>query len=214
MEIIIFFSISYLIGSFPTAYVLLKKIKNADITKLGSGNVGALNSFQVSSSKFIGIIVLLIDLSKGIAAGLLTKFFFPDIFWFSAISVSLAVLGHCYSPWIKFKGGKGLATAAGGAITIAPAIFVIWILFWGVSFAYKRKVQFANIAATILTLMISITSAGIISKSKWFTDPVPVSNLEFYLPIATMLTIILSKHFDSIKEILISIISTRGNKNG
>jgi glycerol-3-phosphate acyltransferase PlsY len=205
MKIILFFSISYLIGSFPTAYVLLKKIKNVDITTKGSGNVGALNSFMVSSSKFIGFLVLIIDLSKGILVAMITKSIFPENFWIIAASLGFAVLGHCYSPWIKFKGGKGLATAAGGSFIIAPTIFLIWVLFWIVSFVYKKKVDFANLSATILTLLISISSANIISKSKWFTDPSPSSDFEFYLPVALMLTIILTKHFDSIKNIFISI---------
>lgn len=204
MIILLIFCISYLVGSFPTAYIFLKKFKNIDITQAGSGNVGALNSYQVSSSKIIGLLVLLIDLIKGIAVGMISKYFFPEIFWLNATSIGLAVLGHCYSPWLKFKGGKGLATAAGGSFTIAPIIFVIWVLFWLTSFIYKRKLQFSNISATLLTLLITVTSADIISKESWFTSPGVDHGYEFIIPISALLLIIISKHLDALKEIFFS----------
>lgn len=204
MNIILIFCISFLLGSFPTAYIFIKKSKNLDITKVGSKNVGALNAYQVSSSKTIGLLVLIIDLSKGFMVATISKYFFPETFWVNASSITFAVLGHCYSPWIKFKGGKGLATAAGGSFTISPVIFVIWVLFWFVSYIYKRKMQFANLSATILTFLISITSADILSKESWYTSQRVRHNYEFYLPIAILLLIILSKQVDSIKEIFFS----------
>lgn len=200
MIMIIIFIIGFLLGSFPTAYLIVKKIKKLDITENGSGNVGALNSFKVSSSKLIGISVLLIDILKGIASVIIAKNFFPDNFLVVCLTLTFSVLGHCYSPWIKFKGGKGLATAAGGAIFLAPIILIIWILLWLIAYFYRKSVQLANIAATFLTMLVSISSADIISKSRWLTNPEADNSLNFIFPIATMLLIILSKHINSIKE--------------
>jgi len=200
MIIIIIFSIGFLLGSVPNAYLILKKIKNVDITTSGSGNVGALNSYQVSSSKLIGLLVLFLDLLKGALTVLIAKHFFPNDFLLVASTLGFAVLGHCYSPWIKFKGGKGLATAAGGAAFLTPSILVIWIFFWLCSFIYRKKVLLANAMATILTLLISISSADIISKEKWFTSPTSHTTIDFILPVSVMLIIILSKHKDFFKE--------------
>ena len=200
MIITIIFIIGFLIGSFPTAYILLKKLKNIDITKNGSKNVGALNSFQVSSSKLIGLTVLLIDLLKGASSVLIARYFFPDSFLIVCSTLVLAVLGHCYSPWIHFKGGKGLATAAGGALFLAPSILVLWIIFWSANYIYRKKVIFSNVAATILTLFITISSAEIMSKSRWFTNPEAINIYEFILPVASLLLVILTKHVEFFKE--------------
>ena len=115
--IVLIFSsiIGFLLGSFPTGFIFLKKAKGVDITKEGSGNVGAMNSFEVSNSKLIGYSVFLIDFLKGSASVLIPSFLFPDQFIFPAISLLFAVFSHCYNPWLNFKGGRGLSTAAGGA---------------------------------------------------------------------------------------------------
>ena len=120
MEYLISSLIGYLFGSFPSAYIFLKKAKGMDITKEGSGNVGAMNSFEVSNSKVIGYSVFLVDFLKGAASVLIPAFLFPDHFIYPAISLLFAVFSHCYNPWINFKGGRGLSTAAGGAAFLFP----------------------------------------------------------------------------------------------
>ncbi len=149
-EYILLCFLFYLSGSIPTAYIVLKKSSGKDITKEGSGNVGALNSYEISNSRITGITVLAVDFLKG---------FIPAYLFLKAggyaletmiIPLSLIVAGHNFSVWIKFKGGRGLATAAGIAIAAAPWALLIWCLVFIISFGIYRNVHFGNISATVL----------------------------------------------------------------
>ncbi|MGH2575402.1 MAG: glycerol-3-phosphate acyltransferase [Ignavibacteria bacterium] len=142
--------LSYFIGSFPTGYLLVKQKHNKDLTKEGSGNVGTLNAFKVSQSKKIGLIVLLIDFLKGaVPVFLLTYVFNKDFYYIFASSVSL-IIGHNYPVWLKFKGGRGLATAAGIFAVINYLILLTWGLIWLISFAVKKGVLISNFVATLI----------------------------------------------------------------
>ena len=196
-EIILSSLIGYLIGSIPTAYLLVKKNNGIDIRENGSSNVGALNSYEVSNSKLIGISVLLIDFSKGLLAVFIAKYFFEQNFLFPMLALIFAVFSHCYSPWIKFKGGRGLATAAGGAAIFIPAILIIWMVFWVIAYIFRKNIHFANIAATFLTAAIAATSAHVLNK---YSMPAADIELIYGTFVALMLLIILSKHIEPFKE--------------
>lgn len=140
----------YLIGSIPTAYLIILRSTGKDITKEGSGNVGALNSYEVTKSKRTGIAVLVIDFLKGF----IPSFIFLKVAGFSfetlLIPFILLIAGHNFSVWLKFKGGRGLATAAGLCVAVEPYALLIWCLLFLLSFAVYRKVHFGNIVATLL----------------------------------------------------------------
>ncbi len=193
-----FFSIliGFALGSFPTAYVLLKK-KGIDITKAGSKNVGTLNSYEVTNSKVIGISVLLIDFIKGMLSVLIIKYLLGYVFILQIISLSFAVLGHCYSPWIKFKGGKGLATAAGGSAVLMPVILGLWILFWIAIYLYKKNIQIANTFASLLVGLLAVSTQNILNK---FSFPPAKNPGIFAFGVSFMLLIIISKHIIPLKE--------------
>ena len=153
-EYILLCFLFYLSGSIPTAYIVLKKSSGKDITKEGSGNVGALNSYEISNSRITGITVLAVDFLKG---------FIPAYLFLKAggyaletmiIPLSLIVAGHNFSVWIKFKGGRGLATAAGIALVAEPWVLIIWCAVFLISFGIYRNVHFGNISATILLPII------------------------------------------------------------
>ncbi|MBX3007946.1 MAG: glycerol-3-phosphate acyltransferase [Melioribacteraceae bacterium] len=202
--------IGYIIGSFPTAYILLKKFKSIDITQNGSGNVGALNSLKVSKSKSIGAFVLIIDLLKGLLAVYLVKLLFGDNFILSALALIAAVFSHCFNPWLKFKGGRGLATAAGGAILLSPPVLGLWLLLWGIAFIFKRHVHFANFSATVLTAALAFSSVKVLN---YYSTPPASENLEFSISIAVLLSIILMRHIEPIKEYIKNWKKSRGNEN-
>jgi acyl phosphate:glycerol-3-phosphate acyltransferase len=202
MNYILSFLIGYILGSFPTAYIILKRYMNIDIRSIGSGNVGALNSFKVSRSKRIGILVFTIDLTKGLIAVWLTKILIGDEFMFLMISLNAAVLAHCFSPWINFKGGRGLATAGGGAIFISLPTLMIWLIIWVISFGYPRNIHLANVSASILTAIISFTSAFTLNK---FSFPHALSNFQFSLFVGSLMLIILTKHYVPMKELYLKV---------
>lgn len=208
MEYFVSAIIGFLLGSFPTAYILMKKKNGLDITKNGSNNVGAMNSYEVSDSKALGFVVFLIDFAKGIIAVYLSHLFFGEQFLPSVVALIFAVLAHCYSPWIKFKGGRGLATAAGGATLLFPMVLFLWIFFWAIGFAFRKNIHFSNIISTLLTGAISISSASIINSEKWFANPPAENDLAFTIAVNIIMIIILSRHVKP----LMDYIATEKNK--
>lgn len=148
--------VGYLVGSFPTAYLLVRWKANLDIRSEGTGNVGGLNSYEVTKSKTIGIAVLIIDLFKGALAVVLVGYFFGDAFVNLGLATLGAVAGHNYSVWIGFRGGRGLATAAGGMLLVNPLVVAVWIALWLVVFIPVRNVHWGNIVATVATPFLLI----------------------------------------------------------
>lgn len=128
------FVLAYILGSIPTAAWYAKYFHNIDITKHGSGNSGATNSMRVLGKK-AGIIVLIIDVLKGFLLVFLFNLYFEESFQAFLLGI-VAILGHIFSIFLRFKGGKGIATSLGvilavfpfGAlISLAIFIFVVWI---------------------------------------------------------------------------------------
>lgn len=191
--------IGYLFGSLPTAYILLKKSKGIDITKSGSGNVGAMNSFEVTNSKLIGLVVFLIDAFKGWFAAFISFSLIENSFAISITGLLFAIIGHCYSPWIKFKGGRGLATAAGGAIFISLPVLFLWIVSWLIFYFIKKDIHFGNILATLVSLIAPIFFSKEMIEYSFLK---PFSQIEFSLFVASVMIIILSKHIEPLKELL------------
>ena len=191
--------IGFVFGSFPTAFLLLKKYKNLDITSEGSGNVGAMNALTVTKSKFIGIAVLLIDALKGLLSVYLVLLFLPIDFVYPAIALLFAVFSHCFNPWLKFKGGRGLATAAGGTALLFPFLLVLWLAVWAVSYLVKKDIIFANIWATVMSLVIVFSSVKLAYK---YTFPQPESTASLILFSTSLMLIIFVKHIDPLKDLI------------
>lgn len=155
---------AYLIGSFPTAYLLVRKQRGKDLRTEGSGNIGTLNAFEVTRSRRLGLGVLLIDLAKG-ALPVAVVHLIGEGFLMGSVALIGVVLGHNYSPWIGWKGGRGLASAAGASLLLNPLVPAIWGLFWLIAYFRSRNVHFGNISAIILmpfliVLVPELVSAG------------------------------------------------------
>ena len=196
-----FFSavIGYLLGSIPTAYLILKISKGINITEEGSGNMGAMNSFEVSNSKVTGLVVLVIDALKGLLSVYVSLLIFPINFIFPAIALFFAVFAHCFNPWLKFKGGRGLATAAGGAALLFPLALIIWGILWLAIFLYQRNILWANIWATITLLIIILASSDIAIK---YSFPRAGTRGELILFSIALLIIIFVRHIEPFREII------------
>lgn len=149
IEIFIFILISYFIGSIPFG-LIISKLKFIDIRSEGSGNIGATNVFRVMGPK-MGILTLLLDILKGLIPSYLFPIFistFP-LFNIGVVFGIFAVLGHTFSIFLVFKGGKGVATSAGMLIGIAPFAVLIAILSWILCLILTRYVSLASIIASI-----------------------------------------------------------------
>ena len=109
MELILIISISYLMGSIPFGLILTKIFLKRDIREIGSGNIGATNVLR-AGNKLIGYLTLILDIIKAVIPVLYIKFNFPELIYISSLS---AFIGHVFPLWLKFKGGKGVATYVG-----------------------------------------------------------------------------------------------------
>jgi len=199
MEYLLSSLIGYLFGSIPTAYLLLKKTKGIDITTSGTGNVGAMNSYEVTNSKTIGIIVLIIDFLKGLIPAIIVLYLFESSFFSGSLSVLFAIFSHCFNPWLGFKGGRGLATAAGGNAVIFSFLPVAWIVSWILVYLIKKDIHIANIFATILSLISVLTFHRYLIQ---FAYPQPVLVNELLLFTSAGLLIIFIKHIEPLQEII------------
>lgn len=210
MEYILTGIIGYLLGSIPTAYLLLKKTRGIEITDQGSKNVGAFNSYGVTGSKIFGLTVFILDAIKGALSVWVANTLFGDQFLISLIAVLFAITGHCFSIFLKFKGGRGLAAGLGGSVLFAYPVPVLWILFWIIAYLFRKNVHFGNIAATILTGAISLVNSDILNKY----NKVPAQeDWIFGVSIAVVMSIIMIKHIDYFKKWFFSQRrNVRGNK--
>ncbi len=199
MDYLISICIGYILGSFPTAFLILKKAKGIDITDVGSGNVGAFNSYDVSKSKLIGLLVLLIDALKGLLSVYLVILVLPLSFSLPALSLLFAIFSHCYNPWIKFKGGRGLATAAGGIILLFPLLFFIWGFLWLIVYFMKKDIILGNIWATVASLILVTTSSNVLYK---YTLPRAESISTMILFSTALLMLVFIRHIEPLKDLL------------
>jgi len=145
---------SYLIGAIPTAYIFAKILRGTDIRGVGSGNVGATNVYR-AVGKIPGFIVLVIDIIKGVIPVLVI----PQIvggYSGSALTDTYMILigasviiGHVWNVFLRFKGGKGVATTAGVIVVIAPKVVGVAFLVWLTVFIIYRYVSLASIAAAV-----------------------------------------------------------------
>jgi len=154
MNIILGALAAYLLGSVPTSYIFGKVFKKIDIRKYGSGNVGATNVFRVMGKKY-GIAVLIIDMLKGfLAIAILPILFYSEPFPISLdllkiILGAASICGHIWTVFLKFKGGKGVATSAGVLIGLSPIVMLCSLVVWSIVAFLSKYVSLASIIAAI-----------------------------------------------------------------
>ena len=189
--------LGYLIGSTPTAFLLVRWKANVDIRGVGSGNVGALNSFQVSRSKWVGAGVLLLDLLKGVSAIELASVLVGQGFSVQATAGVAAVVGHNFPIWLRLKGGRGLATAAGVMLVIAWPLIALWGLLWVTGYACTKQVNVGN-AIACATALIGVLAApdGVLSVLVGLSQ----APLEFRFFCLALFSVILAKHIGPVRE--------------
>lgn len=148
MNIFFAFLAAYLLGTIPTGLWAGLLIKGVDIRKHGSGNIGATNVFRVVGKKW-GIVVLLLDALKGYVAVRIGQMIAGDapLFQNGIFFGIAAILGHSFSVWLSFKGGKGVATSLGVFLAVAPTATLITFGFWILIFSLSRIISVASLAA-------------------------------------------------------------------
>jgi acyl phosphate:glycerol-3-phosphate acyltransferase len=183
-------AVAYLVGSLPTGF-LTGKARGIDIRKVGSGNIGATNVFR-ALGKPAGVLVLVIDGLKGYAAcawlvDVALRHSTADETALRIVAGLGAVLGHNYTCWLRFRGGKGIATSAGVLAALVPGALIIILSIWVVVFGASRYVSLASICASFT-----------LPFATWLTK----GNLTLVLVTAGMAILAIYKHRSNIQRLL------------
>jgi glycerol-3-phosphate acyltransferase PlsY len=187
--------LAYLLGSIPFGYLIVKFASGADIRETGSGGTGATNVSR-KAGKAAGVVTLALDALKGAAAVLVARWLTGEAgtSWVVGAAAALAVIGHCYPVWLKFKAGKGVATGLGVFLAVAPwatlaALAVFIIVVWRTRYVSLGSI----VAAAFLPIWILLTHI-------WIE---PVRN---FAPIMAALcavsTVIILKHSENIRRLM------------
>ena len=182
INIFIIIFISYLIGSIPFGYILTKIFLKKDITKIGSGNIGATNVLR-TGNKFLGYLTLLLDVVKAVIPLLIIKYYFYDYIYISSLSI---FLGHVFPIWLKFKGGKGVATYVGILcclnIYLGISFGVVWLFIFLIF-------KYSSLSSLFGSLSIPLTNYFILKE-----------DIIFFFVI--MFVLIFFTHRENIKRLL------------
>ena len=149
MELILVISVSYLMGSIPFGLILTKIFLKKDIREIGSGNIGATNVLR-TGNKLIGYLTLILDVLKAVIPVLYIKFNFPELVYISSLS---AFIGHVFPIWLKFKGGKGVATYVGILFSLNIIFGLVFGICWLIIFFISK---YSSLASLIGSLSIPV----------------------------------------------------------
>jgi len=151
MDIIIVILFSYLSGSIPFGLILTKIFGDQDIRNIGSGNIGATNVLR-TGNKYLAATTLILDILKGYAPVVVTQNYFPEYIQLSAL---LAFLGHIFPFWLKFKGGKGVATYLGILLALSYSLGFLFMFTWVVVSLIFRYSSLSSMFSSLTVLVIT-----------------------------------------------------------
>jgi glycerol-3-phosphate acyltransferase PlsY len=181
--------LGYLLGSIPAAFLFVHWKSRLDIRSAGSGNVGTLNAYTVTGSILIGASVLAADAAKGVCAVALAGLLPEHDFAHQACAGFFAIAGHNFPVWLRFKGGRGLATAAGVFSMFCWPLILVWGLLWGGAFAVLREVNAANAAASIV-LPVLLEAAPGAFLSRFTAEGVPGGGLTLFAAVSMIVVLV------------------------
>lgn len=188
MAAIIIAGYSYLLGSIPFGYLLVRIFYGQDVRQTGSGNIGATNVSR--TSPWLGVLTLILDACKGAAAVLLTRIFFADQTGWLGLAALAAIVGHIFPVWLKFRGGKGVATGLGSFVLLFPKTVLILIGIFVLIFLAFRYVSLASV--------LTVASFPLIV---WLRHPA-AETMQMLIFIGFSCLFIVIKHHENIRRLL------------
>lgn len=188
--------LAYLLGSIPVGWLIANIFYHKDIRQEGSGNIGATNALRIFGTK-IGILVLLLDMLKGIMAVLIAKQVIPGAHPLVSIAGLVAILGHIFPVWLKFRGGKGVATAAGVFAALAPLGLLIGLLSF---ILVLWRTRYVSLGSIIAAMVFGVSTL-------WMELAKPMPDVALMILVGFIVTMIILKHKSNIQRLL------RGEEN-
>ncbi len=194
MSNIVWYIIAYLVGGIPFGYIIAKYFAGINIKEHGSGNIGATNVLRVlkekdpARAKKLAAITLFLDAFKGAAVILAAKAMgvCDATLWTIAV---LAVIGHCFSPFLKFEGGKGVATTAGVMLVLIPKAAIVGVIVW---FLMAKFVRISSLSS-LVGILAGIASAYVLY---------PHISIDSYAPLWIIAFIVIYKHRENIYRLI------------
>ncbi len=207
--------IAYLLGSIPFGYILVRVFRGEDVRAIGSGNIGATNVAR-TGHRGLAIATLLLDASKGFLAVLIAEQVwlrsggrnFIDCLactpmgTAAMVAASFAVLGHMFPAWLRFKGGKGVATALGALVVIDPAAVLASLIRFAIAVGISRYVSVGSIVAAVVYPIAML-----------FIPHVPTPNLRDIWPVIVISLLVVLKHHTNIRRLISGTENRLGGKS-
>lgn len=147
-ETILVIILSYLVGSIPFGLLWARVFGLGDLRKIGSGNIGATNALRTGNKRF-ALLTLVSDMLKGAGAVIVSAYLFPDLYHTPIFAGYAALMGHIFPLWLKFKGGKGVATSIGVLLALSWPVGVVCILTWIVIAFLSRMSSLSALLASV-----------------------------------------------------------------
>ena len=179
--------LSYLAGGIPTGYLIARRLKGIDIREHGSGNPGAANVYRVVGHG-AGAATLLVDALKGFFPVLLARYLFPSTYWVQILCGASAIIGHDWTIFLGFRGGKGVATSAGVFLALLPKPILGALAVFAVGVALTGHISVGSMGAALLFPFFSLL----------FKEPLPLT-----LMAAAASCLILIKHIPNFRRIVL-----------
>ena len=200
---VIFYIIAFLFGGIPFGWLLVKLIYKQDIRQVGSGSIGATNVYRAvkeideRKAKIFSILTIILDATKGLIVVAFAKMLGLGFSaqWLIAL---LAILGHCYSPYLGFKGGKGVATAIGSVLLLIPVEGICGLIVWGI---VGKVFKISSISS-----LVGVLSGIILTFVIPYVVPLPdsisiIAQIDTHTPVVLIGLFILYTHIPNIKRL-------------